>query len=90
MDLKLIITVFATVFLAEVADKTQIATFLYASDSGNSRLAVWIGAVAALTLTSTIAVFAGYYLSHQINAKIMTRIAGTTFIIVGVWTLLRG
>jgi len=90
MKPQLILTVFATVFLAEIADKTQIATFLYASDSTNSRLAVWIGAVAALTVTSTIAVFAGTYLSEWVNAKMMSRIAGTAFIIVGIWTLMRG
>ena len=47
MNLQLILTVFTTVFLAEIADKTQVATFLYASDSANSKLEVWIGAAAA-------------------------------------------
>ncbi len=90
MNVKLTLTVFTTVFLAEIADKTQIATFLYASDSANSRVAVWIGAVAALVITSTIAVFAGSYLSQWLNEKIMARIAGTAFILVGIWTLMRG
>lgn len=90
MDRQLILTVFTTVFLAEIADKTQIATFLYASDHGNAKLSVWIGAVTALVAASTIAVFAGSYLSQWINGKIMARIAGTAFILVGIWTLVRG
>jgi len=90
MNLQLILTVFTTVFLAEIADKTQVATFLYASDNGNSKLEVWIGAVAALAVASTIAVFAGSYLSQWLNEKIMAKIAGTAFILVGVWTMWRG
>jgi putative Ca2+/H+ antiporter (TMEM165/GDT1 family) len=90
MNLQLIGTVFVTVFLAEIADKTQMATFLYAADAANHKMSVWIGAVLALTVASSIAVFAGTFLSHRLNDKIMARIAGTAFILVGLWTLARG
>ncbi|UCD36085.1 MAG: TMEM165/GDT1 family protein [Nitrospiraceae bacterium] len=89
MDLKLFGTVFFTIFIAEIADKTQIATFLYASNAGHSKTAVYLGSALALCLASAIAVFAGALLSQWINGRVLTRIAGAAFILVGIWTLFR-
>ena len=49
MDLRLFLTVFTTVFLAELGDKTQLATFLYAADA-ESKLVVFLGAASALVV----------------------------------------
>lgn len=89
MDLKLFGTVFITVFIAEIADKTQIATLLYASSAQHHKLVVFLGSAIALCLASAIAVFAGSALSHWINGRVLTRLAGIAFIAVGVWTLIR-
>lgn len=89
MDFKLLLTVFSTVFVAEMADKTQIATFLYASNSGHSRLTVFLGSSLALVVASGLAVFFGAALSQWIDEKVMSKIAGTAFIAVGLWTLLK-
>lgn len=89
MDLKLLFTVFTTVFVAEMADKTQIATFLYASNSVNSRLTVFLGSSLALIVASGLAVFFGAALSQWIDEKVMSKIAGAAFIAVGLWTLLK-
>lgn len=89
MDLKLFVTVFSTIFIAEIADKTQIATVLYASNAGHSKVTVYLGSALALCLASALAVFAGSLLSHWINGRVLTRLAGSAFILVGVWTLLR-
>ncbi len=89
MDLKLLFTVFSTVFVAEMADKTQIATFLYASNSVNSRLTVFLGSSLALIVASGLAVFFGAALSQWIDGKVMSKIAGAAFIAVGLWTLLK-
>ena len=87
MDAKLFLTVFATVFLAELGDKTQLATLLFASKSPSALLLVFAAASAALVLTSAIGVSAGGFLSNVINPKYLSYIAGVGFIAVGVWTL---
>lgn len=89
MDFKLMSTVFVTVFLAEIADKTQVATFLYAANSHNGKATVFVGAALALVIASAIAVFAGAALSQWLNEKTMARLAGTAFILVGIWTLVK-
>jgi putative Ca2+/H+ antiporter (TMEM165/GDT1 family) len=86
---KLFFTVFATVFIAEIADKTQLATMLYASGAQNSKLIVFAGSAFALVAASALAVFAGSALSHFINEKMMAKIAGFAFIIAGLWIMLR-
>ncbi|MDD5475389.1 MAG: TMEM165/GDT1 family protein [Syntrophales bacterium] len=85
--MKLFFTVFVTIFLAEIADKTQIATMLYASGAEHSKLAVFLGAAMALVLATALAVFVGSALSQFINEKIMMKLAGGAFIAVGIWTL---
>ncbi len=89
MDLKLVATVFVTIFVAEIADKTQIATLLYASNAQHSRLSVFIGSALALIVASAVAVLAGVGLSNWIDEKLMTRVAGIAFILVGIWTIVR-
>ncbi len=55
MDWKLMATTFLAVFVAELGDKTQLATLSFAS-SGQSRLSVFLGSALALVATSAIAV----------------------------------
>ena len=88
MDWRLFATVFATIFVAELGDKTQLATLLYASDEKASRWVVFAGAAGALIATSAVGVLAGSFLSQWISARLLTRIAGIGFIAIGVWTLL--
>ncbi len=89
MDLKLLTTVFVTVFIAEIADKTQLATLLYASNNQHQKLTVFLGSAFALILASAIAVTFGSALSHLISPKYMSWLAGTCFILVGIWILIK-
>ncbi len=89
MDLKLFMTVFSTVFVAELGDKTQLATLLYAADARNPKLTVLLAAAAALVLTSAIAVLAGSLVSRHVSPKILSWIAGAGFIAIGIWTIAR-
>lgn len=89
MDLKLLGIVFGTIFVAELGDKTQLATLLYASESGNPKLTVFLGASAALVLTSAIGVAAGALVSQYVSERVLSWVAGLGFIAIGLWTLLR-
>ena len=59
MDVKLLLAVFATAFVAELGDKTQVSTLLYASGASNSKWIVFLGSALALVLSSALGVFAG-------------------------------
>lgn len=89
MDLRVLTTVFATVFLAELGDKTQLATLLYAADARTSKLSVFLGSAMALVLASLLAVLLGSLLARHLNPRYLSWTAGMGFIVVGVWTILR-
>ncbi len=89
MDLKLLATVFATIFVAELGDKTQLATLLYAADSEHSKMTVFIGAAAALVVAAALGVLAGTLISKTITPTVLSWIAGIGFILIGVWTIVR-
>jgi putative Ca2+/H+ antiporter (TMEM165/GDT1 family) len=87
MDYKLFATVFGTVFLAELGDKTQLATLLFASREGSQLLAVFIAASLALVATTAIGVLAGAAVSSHVQPKYLSYAAGVGFVVIGVWTL---
>ena len=89
MDIKLILIAFWTVFVAEVGDKTQLATLLYAADPENSKLSVFLGSAIALVLASGIGVIAGSFLEHYINSRWISWVAGLGFVVVGIWTIVK-
>jgi putative Ca2+/H+ antiporter (TMEM165/GDT1 family) len=87
MDLKTTLAIFGTVFLAELGDKTQLATVLFASNRDNSALLVFFAAAAALIASTAIAVVAGSALSQYVNTRHLSILAGVGFIVIGAWTL---
>lgn len=89
MDLKLFLTVFGTVFLAELGDKTQMVTLLFAADRDKSKLTILIAAAGALLVSSAVGVLAGSLLSEWVSRRVLSWAAGSAFIIIGAWTILR-
>ena len=89
MDLKYLLTVFSAVFIAELGDKTQLATMLFACEKQSCKLTIFLGASLALILASLIGVLAGSLLSNHINEKYLNYIAGIGFIAIGIYTLLQ-
>mgnify|MGYP001818071955 FL=1 len=90
MEWKLLLTVFAGVFIAEMADKPQLVTLLFAADRDVSKWTVFFGSASALVLASAIGVLAGSALAQFINVKAMSIIAGSGFMLIGAWTLYHG
>ncbi|MGB9695337.1 MAG: TMEM165/GDT1 family protein [Caldisericaceae bacterium] len=84
--MKEFLTVFGAVFLAELADKTQLAIFSFTANAKNKWM-VLLGAVLALSLTSLIAVLFGEFLSKVIPAKTLKIISGVIFIAIGIIAL---
>lgn len=89
MEYKIFFTVFAVVFVAELGDKTQLATLLFAADKEVSKLTVFFGASLALIVASAIGVLAGAVISQYISEKQLQYFAGLGFIGIGIWTLLK-
>ena len=87
MEMKLLLTVAGTVFLAELGDKTQLATLLFAARSPGSLLTVFVAASLALVLTSAIGVAAGGLVAQYVNPKYLSYAAGIGFIVIGLWTV---
>jgi putative Ca2+/H+ antiporter (TMEM165/GDT1 family) len=87
MDLKVLLTTFGMIFLAELGDKTQLATFAFAAENRH-RLAVFLGSAGALMLTSLLAVLFGAGISRVIPPNFLKMGAGALFVILGLWMLL--
>ncbi|MCU0559255.1 MAG: TMEM165/GDT1 family protein [Desulfobacterales bacterium] len=87
MDLKLLLTTFGMVFLAELGDKTQLATFCFSADCEDSRLSVFLGSAGALVLSSLIAVLLGAGISRFVSPTAIKLGAGIFFLVVGSWTI---
>ena len=82
MDFTLLFSTFVTVFLAELGDKTQLATVAI-SGTSNRPLAVFLGSSSALVLASLIGAVAGGSLSSVIPAEWLQLIAATGFLVIG-------
>lgn len=89
MDFKILLTVFTAVFVAELGDKTQLATMLFAADKEVSKVTVFLGASLALIAASAIGVLAGSFISQYVSEKQLHYVAGLGFVGIGIWTLIK-
>ncbi len=79
---------FATVFAAELGDETQLAALLFATETGTSKLGVFLAASAALVLSSLLAVVAGDQIARFVSPSTLKIVAGLGFIAIGTWLLI--
>lgn len=78
-------TVFVTVFLAELGDKTQFATVLFASDKDGNSWLVFVAAASALILSTDLAVLLEAAAERWMGDLPLKLIAGLGFLTIGVW-----
>lgn len=80
--------IFATVLFAELGDKTQLATLLFAADPQVNRFGVFFASAGALVLSSLLAVLVGGQLPAFISPRILRIVAGLGFLAIGGWMLI--
>lgn len=83
MDWKLFLTTFATIFVAELGDKTQLACVLTAADS-RKPWTVFVGASAALVLVSLLGVIFAQVICEFVSPAVIKKVAAVAFMIMGV------
>ncbi len=82
-----LLVVFTAVFLAELGDKTQIATLLFAASEEHTPFMVFLAASAALVASTGIAVVLGSTAERYLTAVPLNLIAGVGFVAIGIWTI---
>jgi putative Ca2+/H+ antiporter (TMEM165/GDT1 family) len=80
-------TVLTTVFLAEIGDKTQLATVVFSADAKTNKWAVFIGSATALTLAAALGVLVGAQMEKLISPRTLKIVAGIGFVAIGIWTI---
>jgi putative Ca2+/H+ antiporter (TMEM165/GDT1 family) len=87
-DLLKLFAIFGAVFLAELGDKTQLATLLFASEGKHNPILVFVAAAGALCLSTALAVFIGSTGAAYLSRVPLKLIAGVGFLVLGIWTLI--
>lgn len=79
--------IFASVFFAELGDKTQLATVLFSADNPKSRWLVFFASAGALVASTVIAVGLGALAERYLTMIPLKLIAGIGFVLIGGWTI---
>ena len=85
----ILITTFSTIFLAELGDKTQLATLMLSAQSGRP-LIIFIGASVALISTSLLGVLIGRWISNNLPRKRFTLVSGIIMLSLGIYLISQG
>jgi putative Ca2+/H+ antiporter (TMEM165/GDT1 family) len=86
MDWKIFLATFTAVFLAELADKTQLVGISMAAKSGKPA-GVWLGSVAAYMLVTAISVLAGAALGKWLRPEVIRYVGASLFVVIGILIL---
>lgn len=84
---KSLLPVFLTVFLAELGDKTQLATLLFAAEGKIGPWGVFAASATALVACAAIGVIAGTAAAQYLDSVPLKLIAGAGFVAIGAWTI---
>ena len=87
--INILITSFSTIFLAELGDKTQLATLILSAQSGRP-LVIFIGAALALISTSLLGVLIGRWIANNLPRKGFTIVSGIIMLSLGVYLVTQG
>ena len=82
--LSIFITTFTTIFIAELGDKTQLATLMLSAESGKP-IIVFLGSSLALISSSVVGVLVGKWLSKKISPSKFALFTGALMMIISVF-----
>ena len=85
----ILITSFSTIFLAELGDKTQLATLILSAQSGRPTI-IFIGAALALISTSLLGVLIGRWIANNLPRQRFTVVSGIIMLSLGVYLVTQG
>ena len=85
----ILISSFSTIFLAELGDKTQLATLILSAQSGRP-LIIFIGAALALISTSLLGVLIGRWIANNLPRQRFTVISGIIMLSLGIYLVTQG
>lgn len=86
--LSVFLKTYAMIFLAELGDKTQLATLAATADQPKMKIWVFLGSALALVTTSLLAVLCGDLIARIPHAdKIIKYVAGVVFIVFGALSI---
>lgn len=83
MDWKIFLATFSAIFVAELADKTQLVGIGITAKTGKP-LAVWLGSVAAYMIVTVLSVLIGTLLGKFIKPEFIRYGGGLVFIVIGI------
>src|SRR5690554_1883304 len=84
VSMRVFIMTFCLIFLAELGDKTQLATMLMAAKSESSIWQVFFGSALALVASSLIGVLSGGLITKYVPQNYIQIASGVAFIIIGI------
>ncbi|HWR43880.1 TMEM165/GDT1 family protein [Sporomusa sp.] len=80
-------TVTIAFFIAEMGDKTQLATVALAAQFANEMIPVWLGTTAGMMIANAIGILIGVVLGKKIPERLVKWVAAVIFIFFGVYGL---
>ena len=87
--ISILITSFSTIFLAELGDKTQLATLILSAQSGRPVI-IFIGAALALISTSLLGVLIGRWIANNLPRQRFTLVSGIIMLSLGLFLVSQG
>ena len=87
--ISILITSFSTIFLAELGDKTQLATLILSAQSGRP-IIIFMGAALALISTSLLGVLIGRWIANNLPRQKFTLVSGIIMVSLGIYLVTQG